>query len=190
MARHCRSCNSGELLDFGQTCSTCGRKLGTDGTRYPPAPHDDDAKGIDWAGAESTATVTWERQRVVVDGVTVAERLLCKSDERQERRNEPVIPVQITSIEFMDDPHPDRPSRVRISATGYPRRGEHWLDRIEALKEGDECEVKSYADGAWHRGIVKHNGGAGFWVVEVLGDRWHRHIENVRCVGQTEAWSR
>ena len=68
----------------------------------------------------------------------------------------------------------------------------NWLKRIEALKAGDECESRGAAETTWHRCIVEHNGGPGFWRVRRVdnGERWDPYIEHVRCVGQTEAWPR
>lgn len=63
-----------------------------------------------------------------------------------------------------------------------------WLRAIEELRPGDACEVKCAATGQWLRGIVKTNGGASWWTIDVMGDTWHRYIEHVRCVGQAEAW--
>lgn len=146
--------------------------------------------GIDWASAPSTSTtVRWARDK---DGKA---HLVDENGKRIERNEQEIgrvlrdgESVVVTSFELLDDPHPDRPSRVR--AKPWDARRTHWLDRIEALREGDACEVQSNADAKWYQGIVKRNGGAGFWVVEVLGERWFRHIEQVRCVGQTEAWPR
>ena len=54
-----------------------------------------------------------------------------------------------------------------------PRRGErdpnHWLSRIEDLKPGDLCDVKSGADYRWYPGIVELNGMAAYWRVLVPG---------------------
>lgn len=85
-----------------------------------------------------------------------------------------------------------------------------WLDRIEALDQGDEVEFVWPADGnksgRWHRGEVVYNGGEGLWTIRVAEDwiydrsgdgtiaaergdvfRFFR-IEHVRCPGDEGAW--
>lgn len=95
------------------------------------------------------------------------------------------------------------------------RNPNHWLSKIEDLKPGEPCEVKSTASGEWIPAVVVENGGAGYWRVRVVHkspapanwavdafeqlsgvirtekeEFWSPHIEQVRLPGQTEAWRR
>lgn len=64
-----------------------------------------------------------------------------------------------------------------------------WLEAIVALKTGDECEFDINA--SWKQGIVEVNGLAGCWTIRVgLTVHTGLEIEQIRCVGQTEAWPR
>lgn len=68
-----------------------------------------------------------------------------------------------------------------------------WLQKIEALRPGDACEFHYPARREWRRGTVIKNGGAYWWTIfdeEEQKPVQGLYIEGVRCVGQTEAWSR
>lgn len=184
----CGKCR--QAYELGETCG-CAPET-SEPLANEPGIGDAKVMGIDWGKADGSSTVTWERHPIHGLRLVDENRNPIPGDQQQEiaRAMRGSDSIKITSFELLDDPNPERPSRVRVPPhRAGVKRELHWLDRIEALRPGEECEVQSNADAQWYRGIVKHNGGAGFWVVEVLGDRWYRHIEQVRCVGQTEAWT-
>lgn len=68
-----------------------------------------------------------------------------------------------------------------------------WLRKIENLRKGDACEFRYPARVGWRRGTVIVNGGSSYWTIfdeEKRGPVEGLFIEHVRCVDQTEAWSR
>lgn len=65
-----------------------------------------------------------------------------------------------------------------------------WLNLIERLEVGDQCEARGAGSEEWHLCTVERNGMAGLWRVRIVatGKVFHPYIERVRCVGQIEAW--